>query len=52
MTSYWIIEGSGIFWLLGTPVNLLLYIIMNTYVQIVTFVGFFTVIIAATGGYD
>ena len=52
MTSYWIIEGTGIFWLLGTPVNLLMYIIMNAYVQIVTFVGFFVAIIAATGGYE
>lgn len=52
MVSYWIIEASGVFWLLGTPVNLLIYLVMNAYVQIVTFVGFFVAIIAATGGYE
>lgn len=52
VSCYWIIEGSGVFWILGTPLNLFIYLLMNLYVQFVTFIGFFTIIVAAGGGFE
>ena len=54
MASYWIIEAAGLFFLFGSPVSLFTFFLVNFYVELMTFIGFFTVIIAATGagGYE
>lgn len=48
--GYWIMEGAGLFWFFGSPVSFLAYFLINAYVQIVTIIGFFTTIIAGSGG--
>lgn len=45
-------EGAGLFWLLGSPVSFLAYFLINSYVQIVTFIGLITTLVAGAGGGD
>lgn len=52
MNCYWIITASSLFWLLGTPLNLLIYFLMNLYMQWLSFINFFKILIAAGGGYE
>lgn len=47
----WIIAGAGLFGLLGAPVNVIVYLMMNIYVQFTTFLSFFKFIESANGGF-
>lgn len=49
---YWTMEGAGVFGLIGLPVNLLAYVVMNTYLTLMTISGFWKFSIAARGGFD